>query len=127
MRRSTGGRSGGRGAAAVLALAGVLAGCTGSPSGVALSMPELAQVADGVHRGSAKLFPVTVTVEVEVRGGRITGFTILEHRNGRGEAAEALAAQVVERQTILLDAISGATHSSKAILKAGENALRAGL
>jgi major membrane immunogen (membrane-anchored lipoprotein) len=39
-------------------------------------------------------------------------------------AAEVLAERVVELQTIQLDAVTGATYSSKAILKAGEKALR---
>jgi uncharacterized protein with FMN-binding domain len=42
-------------------------------------------------------------------------------------AAEVLADEVVARQTIEIDAVSGATYSSMAILKAGENALRSGL
>jgi uncharacterized protein with FMN-binding domain len=104
-----------------------LAGCKGSPDPIVLSMPELAQIGDGVYAGEAKKFPVLARVEVTVDGGRITTFEILKHRNGRGRAAEALAGRVVEAQTIEIDAVSGATYSSMVILKAGENALRSGL
>jgi uncharacterized protein with FMN-binding domain len=45
----------------------------------------------------------------------------------RGKPAETLARLVVERQTLELDAVSGATASSKAILKAGENALESAM
>ncbi len=90
-------------------------------------MSALADIPDGVYHGSVRVFPVLARVEVTVAGGRITGFKILRHFNGKGKAAEALAAQVVEKQTIELEGISGATHSSRTILKAGENALRAGL
>lgn len=111
----------------VLAAAALLAGCKGSPEPADLSMPDLTGIADGVYRGEAKQFPVLVRVEVTVSGGRITAFEILKHRSGRGRPAEALAAEVVARQTIEIDAVSGATYSSMVILKAGENALRSGL
>jgi uncharacterized protein with FMN-binding domain len=111
----------------VLTVAALLAGCKGSPKPYTLSMPDLAGIADGVYQGEAKQFPVLVQVEVTVAGGKITAFEILKHRNGRGRSAEVLADEVVARQTIEIDAVSGATYSSMAILKAGENALRSGL
>lgn len=112
---------------AMILVAVVLIGCSGSPDQVQLSMPELSKIPDGVYRGSAKVLPVIARVEVTVTGGRITGFRILRHLTGQGRAAEVLTEQVVEKQTIEIDAVSGATYSSKVILKAGENALRAGL
>jgi uncharacterized protein with FMN-binding domain len=112
---------------AKILVAVVLIGCSGSPDQVQLSMPELSKIPDGVYHGSAKVLPVIARVEVTVTGGRIAGFRILRHLTGQGQAAEALAEQVVEKQTIEIDAVSGATCSSKVILKAGENALRAGL
>ncbi len=113
--------------AALLAAGLALAGCSVDPSKVQLSMPDLSVVADGLYRGSARLLPVFARAEVTVAGGRITDFAILRHFNGQGKPAEALAPRVVERQTIELDAVAGATISSKVILKAGENALRSGL
>ncbi len=112
---------------AMILVAVVLIGCSGSPDQVQLSMPELSKIPDGVYRGSAKVLPVIARVQVTVTGGRITGFRILRHLTGQGRAAEVLTEQVVEKQTIEIDAVSGATYSSKVILKAGENALRAGL
>jgi uncharacterized protein with FMN-binding domain len=111
----------------LLAAAALLTGCKGSPEPAVPSMPDLAAIDDGVYRGEARRFPVLVRVEVTVAGGRITAFEILKHRNGRGRAAEVLAAEVVARQTVEIDAVSGATYSSMVILKAGENALRSGL
>ncbi len=106
--------------------AALLAGCA-SPKNVTLSMPDLAKIPDGTYRGSATVFPVAATVEVTVQDHRITGYRIVQHTTGKGQAAEALAGQVVEKQTVQLDAVSGATYSSKAILKAGENALSSAL
>jgi len=111
----------------VLVTAVILVGCSESPGQVELEMPELPTVADGVYRGTASVPPVIARVEVSINNGRITSFKVLRHLTGQGRAAETLAEKVVEKQTIELDAVSGATYSSKAILKAGEKALRRGL
>jgi uncharacterized protein with FMN-binding domain len=94
---------------------------------IVITMPDLSRVADGTWVGKYTVGPVLAKVSVGVAAGRITIFSILEHRNGRGKAAEALAPLVVERQSVALDAIAGATYSSKAILKAGQNALESGI
>ena len=47
----------------------------------------------------------------------------MEHVNGQGSGAERIPATVVEKQTLQIDMVSGATYSSKVILKAIENAL----
>jgi len=90
-------------------------------------MPDLATIPDGTYAATARSFPVVATVRLEVAGGKITEFTILRHRTGKGQAAEALAAQVVAHQSIDLDTVTGATLSSRVILKAGELALRSAL
>ena len=51
---------------------------------------------------------------------------LLEHENGRGTPAEAILSQMVQKQTTAVDAVSGATCSSKVIRKAVENAITAG-
>jgi uncharacterized protein with FMN-binding domain len=94
---------------------------------IVITMPDLSRVLDGTWVGQYTAGPVRVKVAVGVAAGRITSFSILEHRNGRGKAAEALAPLVVERQSIALDAIAGATYSSKVILKAGQIALESGI
>jgi uncharacterized protein with FMN-binding domain len=111
----------------VLVAAVSFGGCKESYAQVELDMPELAAVADGTYRGTASVPPVIARVEVSVTNATITSFRVLRHLTGQGQAAEALAEKVVEEQTIELDAVSGATYSSKAILKAGEKALRRGL
>jgi hypothetical protein len=51
---------------------------------------------------------------------------ILEHRNERGKAAEAITNKIIEEQKINVDTIAGATNSSTVIKKAVENALKSG-
>ena len=116
-------------AVVVIAAAMALAGCSHSPEQIELSMPDLAKIPDGRYAGEAKQFPVLVKVEVTVGAGKITGFKILKHRNGRGRAAESLLLWIIMmiERPIEIDAVTGATYSSMVILKAGENALRSGL
>lgn len=78
---------------------------------------------DGIYEGNYSVFPVTVKLNVTVKGHEIMEILILEHVNGQGGKAEAIADQVIEKQSLQVDIISGATYSSKVILKALENAL----
>lgn len=83
-------------------------------------------VSDGSYEGKAFLLPVSVRLRATVSGGRIQSIDILKHFNGQGKPAEAIVARVLEAQSIGVDVISGATHSSLTILKALENALEKG-
>jgi uncharacterized protein with FMN-binding domain len=67
-----------------------------------------------------------VRVRATVSGGRIASIEILKHFNGQGKPAEAIVPRVVEAQSLGVDTVSGATHSSLTILKAIENALKKG-
>lgn len=93
------------------------------------SMPiaqiDLAAVADGVYAGSYSVFPVSVEVSVTVKDHAITDIQLVKHTNGQGKAAEAIPGLVIEAQSLAVDSISGATYSSRVILKAIENALLA--
>ena len=48
---------------------------------------------------------------------------LIEHKNERGAAAEEITDKVIAAQSLQVDTISGATSSSKVVLKAIENAL----
>lgn len=90
-----------------------------------ISNVAIERVDDGIYEGNYSVFPVTVKLNVTVKGHRITEILILEHINGQGGKAEAIADQVIEKQSLQVDIISGASYSSKVILKALENALTA--
>ncbi len=85
---------------------------------------SLHEVKDGVYFGSFHCFPLTAEVNVTISSHQITKIDILKHENGKGEAAEAVVDAVVEEQTLEVDAITGATYSSKIILLAIEDALK---
>jgi uncharacterized protein with FMN-binding domain len=84
---------------------------------------DLAAIADGVYTGSYSSFPVSAEVSVTVKDHVITGIELLKHDNGQGAPAEVIPGKVVESQTLRIDSVSGATYSSRVILKAIENAL----
>lgn len=80
-------------------------------------------LADGTYEGSYSTFPIKVRVQVHVLDQRIQAISLLEHRNGQGEAAEANLKTIVANQSLAIDTVSGATYSSIVILKAVEQAL----
>jgi uncharacterized protein with FMN-binding domain len=80
-------------------------------------------IPDGVYNGSYEIAPVKVSVQVTVKNEAIANIVILEHQNGRGGKAEMIVNDVVKNQSLEVAAVSGATVSSKTILKAVENAL----
>jgi uncharacterized protein with FMN-binding domain len=84
---------------------------------------DLSKISDGVYEGSCSVFLVSVKVEVSVENHAITDIDLVEHKSGKGAAADAIPEKVVEAQSLEVDTISGATYSSKAILKAIKDAL----
>lgn len=87
---------------------------------------DASTVTDGSYEGSAFLLPVSVRVKVTVAGGRIASIELLRHFNGQGKPAEAMPGRVIEAQSLNVDAISGATHSSLVMLEAIRDALSKG-
>jgi len=90
---------------------------------IVITTPDLGKIADGEYRGNSKVGPVKVTLDVTMQSGVITSIQIIKHQNGRGKKAEAIVPRIIEAQSLEIDVISGATGSSKAILKAAEEAL----
>lgn len=84
---------------------------------------DLSAVHDGTYEGKHNVFPISVKVEVTVKGNKIIGINLIKHFNGQGSAAEAIPEKVVKSQSLQIDAVSGATLSSKVILLAIRDAL----
>ena len=91
---------------------------------IVINSPDVRQVADGTYRGESKVGPVRVTLDVTVENGTYQSIEIIRHFNGRGKSAEAIVPTIITAQSLEVDCVSGATGSSKAILKAVENALK---
>lgn len=84
---------------------------------------NLSNAKDGVFTGTHKVLPVDVEVQVSLKDHEITEIILVKHFNGQGKAAEIIPSQVLKAQSLQVDAIAGATYSSKIILKAIQSAL----
>ncbi|MCR4788669.1 MAG: FMN-binding protein [Lachnospiraceae bacterium] len=85
---------------------------------------DLSQVADGVYNGHSETDLVKVEVTVIVSDGRIRNVEILKHECGKGHPAEAIVKDMIKKNDVEVDAVSGATVSSEVIKDAVRNALR---
>lgn len=84
---------------------------------------DMNTVPDGEYFGDCDAGFVAAKVRVAVAGRRITEVRLLEHDNGRGAPAEVIPGRIVSEQRIDVDAVTGATASSKVIQEAVYNAL----
>lgn len=84
---------------------------------------DISQAADGTYLGSAETLLVKADVEVCVKAGALQGILITHHDTGLGAPAEAITNTMVAQNTLDVDAVSGATVSSKVIQSAVYDAL----
>ena len=100
-----------------------VAGCVTSGIGGPVRAGTLA---DGVYEGEYKSFPNAAKVRVKVARGRISDVEILSHfASGIGHKADdVIPGRIVEEQSTAVDAVTGATNSSRVIMNAVEIALK---
>ena len=86
---------------------------------------NLTNIADGSYTGAYKFKRWSNSVVVQVKGNRIVSIGIEKDIPGAEvtNCADEIFRRVVEAQDTKVDAVSGATVTSKAYLKAIENAL----
>jgi uncharacterized protein with FMN-binding domain len=112
---------------AVLALCLSLSGCfVDDINKLEIGEVPLASVKDGTYEASQENDPIAAKVEVEVKGGIIVAIRLIDHSHGPKKGAGAIVEKVIASQSLKVDSISGATLSSKVVLKAIENALDKG-
>jgi len=93
-----------------------------------IESPDLTRVPDGLHRGSATYAGFQYVVEVEVEGSCITAVNVIQNRESHyARFAEAVLERMVRDQTPSVDGITGATTTSKCLMKAAEAALKGAL
>ena len=88
---------------------------------------DMAQVKDGTYEGESDGGMVKVKVSVEVKDHKIAAINLIEHKNGKGKPAEAIIPEMIKKNTDNVDAVSGATGSSRTIRNAVNVALQKGL
>lgn len=84
------------------------------------------QYIDGVYTGSAAGYRGTTTVQVTVSNGYITAISVVSTDDDArffNSAKSSVISQILSSQSVSVDAVSGATFSSYAIIDAVTNAL----
>jgi uncharacterized protein with FMN-binding domain len=114
-------------AAAILAGTLIMKNINANLSGLSemkIAVIDMSKLKNGTYEGSYKVFPVEAQVRVTVKDGAASDIKLIKHITGQGQAAESIPEKVVKAQSLDVDIVSGATYSSKVILKAIEIALK---
>jgi len=94
---------------------------------IVLESPKFSNVENGTYNGEYDAYMVAAEVRVTVEGGRITEIILVKHKTDQGAPAERIIDDVIAMQSLDVDTVTGATNSSKVILKAIQNALESGM
>jgi uncharacterized protein with FMN-binding domain len=101
----------------------VFADCTKAPL---IGGPITAErLEDGVYEGSYSSWPNSARVKVTVKEGTITDVVLIRHwASWVGKKAEPIIPlRIIEKQSANVDAVTGATNSSRVIMNAVQDAL----
>ena len=86
---------------------------------------DITKLSDGIYSGEFREFLVSVKAEVTITRNRISEVRISRQRCGKGYEASDTLNRIMKAQTPKVDAVTGATGSSKAIMAAVQKALEA--
>lgn len=87
----------------------------------------LGNLKNGTYLGEAKGFAGKIITEVIVEDGKITEIVIIDHHESKGwydEVFMVIPKEIIRKQSLEIDAISGATKTSQGLLKSVESALK---
>lgn len=82
---------------------------------------------DGIYKSTAKGFVNDITVEMIVKNNRISDIEIVDENESKDIAKRALTKipyEIKTNQTLKVDTVSGATHTSEGIIKAVKDCIR---
>jgi len=89
----------------------------------ALGDINLSKISDGTYTGSCGEFLVSTTVAVEVKHHQITKITVKKQLCGQGYEALETIDRIIKAQSPKVDAVTGASTSSRSIMVAVHRAL----
>ena len=85
---------------------------------------EQEKLVDGVYEGSYKAGPNKALVRVTIKDKKIVKIDIVKHRAWKGKKAESIIQmRIIEHQSTKVDAVTGATNSSRVIMNAVQKAI----
>jgi len=109
-------------AAAILIFGMLFLSC--APTAVIGGPVDHAKLNDGTYEGSDRGGPNKATVEVTIKDNSIVHIKIIEHQAWRGKKAEEpIVERIIAQQSTRVDAVSGATNSSRVIMNAVQLAI----
>ena len=97
----------------------------GETEGLVINEVDFSSIPDGVYQGEFKGYRWSNKVEVVVESGRVKDIEMVEkQRFHLDRPVEQIISRIIEHQTLPVDVVTGATATSKAIMKSVENALK---
>ncbi len=87
----------------------------------------LGNLRDGAYLGESRGFASKITTEVKIYDGKITEIKIIDHKESKGwyeEVFMIIPREIINKQRLNVDVISGATKSSKGLINSIENAIK---
>jgi uncharacterized protein with FMN-binding domain len=85
---------------------------------------DRARLVNGIYEGSYREGPNSALVRVTIKSNAIVSIEIIEHQAWRGKQAEVTVLnRIVAAQSTDVDAVSGATNSSRVIMNAVHKAV----
>lgn len=99
---------------------------TGSPNGGDLvSLASFDRLKDGKYRASAMGYAGPIQVEVTISDGKLADIQVLSHSETPGyyERGLGVISRILNAQSVSVDAVSGATYTSRAIMVAVSKAI----
>ena len=83
-----------------------------------------ANLKDGTYEGSFRGGPNKALVKVTIKDNHISDIEIVEHQAWKGKKAELIIVEsIIANQSTKVDAVSGATNSSRVIMNAVQDAI----
>ena len=101
----------------------ILSGCALAP--LIGSKIEHERLMDGVYEGSYRSLPNSAVVKVTIAEGRIENIELVKHfASWKGKkVSEIIPRRIVSEQSTSVDAVTGATNSSRVIMNAVQRAV----
>lgn len=87
---------------------------------ITIEQVNISRIQDGEYSGEFSQGPIRAQTLTHIQDGKITAIDLVHHDHGLGSRAESIIDDVVQEQSLQVDTISGATGSSKVILKSIE-------
>ena len=102
----------------------ILLGAGGIAYQLAFEAVDMNRLQDGSYEGECQTGLVQVRLRLRIQNAAIQRIELLQHDNGMGKDAERILEDIQKQNSTVVDDVSSATISSRAIRMAAQNALK---